>query len=88
MVCKAFYTDRRGAGCMRVIRSATEAEKLLRGGFGAREARIENSAGELIGQRWRATGETDDRRIKWIWSYDHEALQAAISDNNPEDQQA
>jgi hypothetical protein len=73
--CKvtAYYTDRRGAGCVRTIADAAEAEKLLRGGYGALAVRLENETGEVVGTRERQYG-MDDRRTKWFWWFDKDAF--------------
>jgi hypothetical protein len=60
---RAYYMTRRGAGGVRPIKTAAEAEKILRGGYSATTVRLEDETGELVGQRWQDRG-------RWLWFYD------------------
>lgn len=78
MSAVAYYGTRRGGSGARSIRSASEAEALLHGRGGVTTVRIFNAkTGERIGER-APTDSADDRRIRWIWCYDAEALSAAL----------
>ena len=60
--------NRKGAGCTRTVPTAAEAEKIMRGGYGALEATLETDDGTVIGERRRQ--DMDDRRSRWFWSFD------------------
>lgn len=75
MVCTAYYTDRRGAGCTRKITTAAECEKLLSGGYGCVTGRVEHDdTGEIVGVRERQYGLDGNR--KYFWSYDPDYFKA------------
>lgn len=78
MACKAYFETRRGGSGVRPLRSQAEVEMILQGGYGVTTVRIENDQGDVIGQRERLEGGADDRRIRWNWSYDKEAVRAAL----------
>lgn len=65
---KAFYTDRRGAGVVKVIEAEAQALRILLGNGGIKHARIECD-GEIIGTR-EPIDSHDDKRIKWQWWLD------------------
>lgn len=69
----AYYGTRKGGSGVRPIKDAAEAEKILRGGYGATHVRLEASDGTLIGER-RRTDYPDDRRVRWFWSFDEDAF--------------
>src|SRR5690606_29678228 len=77
MMIKAFYTDRRGAGCVRTINSAEEAEKILKGGYGATEVRLENEDGEVVGERTKAHALTLRGNGKYFWWFWNDLFDAA-----------
>lgn len=65
---RAYYGTRRGGSGVRPIKTAAEAEKILRGGYGATNVRLEDEAtGEIVGQR---TKQVMDGRMRWFWFYD------------------
>jgi len=72
MTAMAYYGTRRGGSGCRVIRTAQEAEKILTGGYGATEVRIERD-GEIVGERYR-----QDRAPRgWFWWFDRDAFPMA-----------
>lgn len=72
MVIQAYYGTRRGGSGVRTIHSAAEAEKILKGGYGATTVRLEDSeTGALVVQRWRNEGDYDTK-AKWLWFYDQD----------------
>ena len=71
MTIKAYYSTRRGGSGVRPIRTAAEAEKILKGGYDASSVRLENEAGVVIGQRWKMAERGRDR---WYWSYEPDAF--------------
>jgi hypothetical protein len=72
MTIKAYYgTHRGGSGC-RVIKDATEAEKILRGGYGVTTVRLENDGGVVVGARERC--DYLDGRLKWFWYFERDAF--------------
>lgn len=70
---RAYFTNRSGAGCVRTVETAQEAEKIMRGGYGATEARLEDESGEIIGERVQDDG-THGVRGKWFWWFDQDAF--------------
>jgi hypothetical protein len=66
MCVMAYYGTRRGGSAGRTIRTEAEAEKILKGGYGATHVRLEKS-GEVIGERWQLDG-------KWLWFYEPDAF--------------
>ena len=64
----AKFMNRRGAGCTRIVKTAAEAEKILRGGYGALEATLETEDGTVIGERRRQ--DFEDGRFRWFWTFD------------------
>lgn len=75
---KAYYTDRKGASCMRVITNDAEAEKIMRGGYGARDVMLMNDAGDIVGRRYREDG-LDDRRMKYTWWFERDLFPTEVS---------
>jgi hypothetical protein len=71
MCIKAYYGTRKGGSGCRPIRSAEEAEKILRGGYNATTVRLVDKDGNIVGKRER-TDQLD--RGKWLWWFDHEAF--------------
>lgn len=67
MKVTAYYMTKRGAGCVRLVHNAEEAEKILRGGYGATTARLETANGGIVGMRFR---ESDAGKMRWFWFYD------------------
>lgn len=73
MAIYANFRKRNGAGCSYPVKTAEEAEKILKGGYTAQEVVIViYPEGTVIGRRWRATGEQDDKRLRWLWFYDRD----------------
>lgn len=71
---RAFYNLRRGGCGIRTIRNNEEAEKILKGGYGVLDVRLQNEAGEIVGERFRASDYGyifDDARIKWYWWHEN-----------------
>lgn len=62
---RAYYGTRRGGSAVRPIKTAADAEKILRGGYGATSVRLEDENGDLVGQRWKDRG-------RWLWFFDQD----------------
>ena len=73
MAIKAFYVNRKGANVMRTVANAAEAEKILTGGYGAMEARLEDEDGTIVGKREKSDY-IDDQRCKWIWWFERDVF--------------
>ena len=71
MVITAYYGTRRGGSGVRKIKDSAEAEKILRGGYGASNVRLEDESGEVVGIREQC--DSLDRG-KWIWWFDVDAF--------------
>jgi hypothetical protein len=69
MVIQAYYGTRKGGSGVRTIRTAEEAEKILKGGYSVTTVRLMDSeSGALVGERW----EQREGRTKWMWFYDQD----------------
>lgn len=67
---RAYFTDRRGAGVIKMVPTMAEAEKICRGAYGALEVEFKTPDGELIGTRERIRrGDREDGRRKWTWAF-------------------
>lgn len=65
---RAYYSTRRGGSGCRNIRSAAEAEHILRGGYGVTNVRLEDDNGTCVGMRWeQANGQ-------WAWFYEEDVF--------------
>lgn len=67
---RAFYNSKRGGCGIRTIRNGEEADKILKGGYGVLDVRLEDENGEVVGERFRCSDSGlvfDDARIKWYW---------------------
>lgn len=73
MTVTAYYGLRRGGSGGRTVRTAAEAEKILKGGYGVTTVRLVNDQGEVVGQRWK---DTEHRRPRWYWFYEADAFRA------------
>ena len=78
MSLQARFMNRRGAGCGRSITSIAELEKILKGGYAALEVTVTNENGEEVAWREQHDGRCDDRRVRWLWSYDVDAVREAL----------
>ena len=68
---KIVYMDRRGAGCIRFFNESDEAALDQFVSALRCEATIYDQAtNEKLGEIWRDTGESDDRRRRWNWGYE------------------
>ena len=63
----AYYRTRKGAGGVRQIKTAAEAEKILKGGYSATTVRLEDEDGMIVGERWKLDKWNGGR---WTWFYD------------------
>jgi len=63
MTIRAYFTNRKGAGCSRSVLTAKEAEKILKGGYNALEVTLRTDDDEVVGWRVKRDG-------RWLWSYD------------------
>lgn len=70
-IITAYYSTRRGGCGVRKIKDAAEAEKILRGGYGATTVRLEDEDGNIIGIR-ELSNYLD--RGKWLWWFDKDAF--------------
>lgn len=78
MSLTAIYMNRRGAGVSRPVTPQEAVDILARGRFGARTARIEDSEGRTLGERFQNQGHFPElRQNLWICFYDGEALRNA-----------
>jgi hypothetical protein len=71
MTIKAYYGLRSGGSGGRPITTAAEAEKILKGGYGVTNVRLENEQGDMVGQRWK---DCEHRRPRWYWFYEKDAF--------------
>lgn len=69
---RAYYMNRDGAGVVRTVESAVEAEKILRGGYGAKAVTLRNDDDEIVGERAKMV---IDGREQWFWTYDADAFE-------------
>lgn len=67
---RAYYGTRKGGSGMRTIADAAEAEKILRGGYGATTVRLVDENGDTVGER----GLSEARGYKWFWWFDADAF--------------
>lgn len=68
---RAYYTRRDGAGVVRTVESAAEAEKILQGGYNAMAVTLRDEDDEIVGERCRMVIDGVDR---WWWTYDQDAF--------------
>ena len=73
MTVIARYSTRKGGSGIRPIRSRAEAEKILRGAYSVTEVVLEDSKGNIVGERCRMDG-GHNNRVKWFWSFDKDAF--------------
>jgi hypothetical protein len=67
MSVMAYYGTRRGGSGGRTVKTAEEAEKILRGGYGVTNVRLVDHNGDEVGGRWKREG-------RWFWFYDQDAF--------------
>jgi hypothetical protein len=72
MTIKAYCGFRRGGSGCRTIKDATEAEKILKGGYGVTTVSLENDQGDVVGKRWR---HYEFGKAEWMWFYEPDAFQ-------------
>ena len=65
------YMDRRGAGCVQRFSTADELLRVVRK---LKAVATIYRDGAEIGRIWRASGEVDDKRVKWLWAFDHDGV--------------
>lgn len=69
MKVMAYYGTRRGGSGGRPVSTAADAEKILKGGYGVTNVRLETPNGGIVGMRF---WEYVDGKWQWIWFYDQD----------------
>lgn len=78
MSLRAIYVNRQGASVNRSVSAADAVNILERGRYGARQSRVEDEHGEVLGERFKNDGlYTDLRKDAWVWWFDRAELEHA-----------